>query len=143
MAQLVKVREGRQAKIEEGGTSYAAIIWGPIVTLPLVPDTANSEQLEQLLRVGKRGNVSIQVLPVSAGVKSGITDPFSSFSFDHEPAVEAVAIDNLRGASILEAADDLTTYTHAFEQLRSAALAPEASARLIREVLRSSKEDTS
>lgn len=143
VAQFVKVREGRQAKIEEGGTSYAAVIWEPIVTLPLVPEDVHREQLEHLLKVGKRSNVSIQILPISAGVKAGITYPFSSFSFDSQPIVEAVAIDNLRGASILEAADDLTAYASAFDQLRSEALSPDASARLIRRVLRSSKEEAS
>ncbi|MEV4972783.1 helix-turn-helix domain-containing protein [Streptomyces scopuliridis] len=143
VAQFVKVREERQAKIEEGGTSYAAIVWEPVVTLSLVPDDVHREQLEHLLKAGKQGNVSLQVLPLSAGVKAGITYPFSSFSFDSQPTVEAVAIDNLRGASILEATDDLTAYARAFDQLRSDALSPDASARLIRRVLRSSKEEAS
>ncbi|MFD7332275.1 helix-turn-helix domain-containing protein [Streptomyces sp. NPDC059872] len=143
VAQFVKVREGRQAKIEEDGTSYAAIVWEPVVALPLVPDDVHREQLEHLLTAGKRGNVSLQVLPLSAGVKAGITYPFSSFSFDSQPTVEAVAIDNLRGASILEATDDLTAYARAFDQLRSDALSPDASARLIRRVLRSSKDEAS
>jgi hypothetical protein len=141
VAQLVKVREGRQAKIGEGGTSYAVIIWEPVVTNSLVSPDVHLEQLKRLLEVGKRQNVSIQVLPLSAGVKAGMTYPFSSFSFDGQSNVEAVAIDNLRGASILEGADDLAAYTRAFDQLRSAALAPDASARLIRRALRSSKED--
>lgn len=141
VAQLVKVREGRQAKIGEGGTSYAVIIWEPVVTNSLVPRDVHLEQLKRLLEVGKRQNVSIQVLPLSAGVKAGMTYPFSSFSFDGQPNVEAVAIDNLRGASILEGADDLAAYAHAFDQLRSAALAPDVSARLIRRALRSGKED--
>ncbi|MFE9886388.1 helix-turn-helix domain-containing protein [Streptomyces scopuliridis] len=143
VAQFVKVREERQAKIEEGGTGYAAIIWEPVVSLPLVPATVHREQLEHLLRAGKRSNVSIQVLPVSAGVKAGISYPFSSFSFDSQPTVEAVAIDNLRGSSILEAMDDLTAYASAFDRLRSEALSPDASARLIRRVLRSGKEEAS
>ncbi|WP_033226845.1 MULTISPECIES: Scr1 family TA system antitoxin-like transcriptional regulator [unclassified Streptomyces] len=33
VAQLVKVREGRQAKIEEGGASYTAILWEPVYDL--------------------------------------------------------------------------------------------------------------
>ncbi|MFD7290015.1 Scr1 family TA system antitoxin-like transcriptional regulator, partial [Streptomyces sp. NPDC059863] len=108
-----------------------------------VPDDVHREQLEHLLTAGKRGNVSLQVLPLSAEVKAGITYPFSSFSFDSQPTVEAVAIDNLRGASILEATDDLTAYARAFDQLRSDALSPDASARLIRRVLRSSKDEAS
>ncbi|MGY0061157.1 helix-turn-helix domain-containing protein [Streptomyces sp. LZ34] len=143
VAQLVKVREGRQAKIDEGGTSYAAIIWEPVVINSLVSHDHDIylEQLEHLLEVGKWQNVSIQVLPLSAGVKAGMTYPFSSFSFDGQSTVEAVAIDNLRGASILEDPDDLAAYTRAFDQLRSAALAPDASARLIRRALRSGKEE--
>ncbi|MFI1331118.1 DUF5753 domain-containing protein [Streptomyces sp. NPDC020845] len=120
---------------------YAAIIWEPVVTHPLVPRDIHFEQLKRLLEVGKRQNASIQVLPLSAGLKAGMTYPFSSFSFDRQPNVEAVAIDNLRGASILEGAEDLAAYTRAFDQLRSAALAPDASARVIRRTLRSSKED--
>ncbi|MGW6604958.1 helix-turn-helix domain-containing protein [Streptomyces sp. NPDC055036] len=143
VARFVKVREERQAKIEEGGTSYAAIIWEPVVSLPLVPAAVHREQLENLLKAGKRSNVSIQVLPVSAGVKAGISYPFSSFSFDSQPTVEAVAIDNLRGSSILEAMDDLTAYASAFDRLRSEALSPDASAQLIRRVLRSAKEEAS
>lgn len=141
VAQLVKVREERQAKISEGGTSYAAVIWEPVVINRLVPDDVYLDQLEHLLKVGKRQNVTLQILPLSAGVRAGMTYPFSSFSFDNQPTVEAVAIDNLRGASILEASDDLAAYTRAFDQLRSAALAPDASAQLIRRALRTSKED--
>ncbi|WP_308285914.1 MULTISPECIES: Scr1 family TA system antitoxin-like transcriptional regulator [unclassified Streptomyces] len=41
---------------------------------------------------------------------------------------------------MLEAPEDLAAYGNAFDLLRSAALSPEASARLIRDVLRSMKE---
>ncbi|MEW1718409.1 helix-turn-helix transcriptional regulator [Streptomyces sp. NPDC093109] len=140
---LMQVREGRQAKVSEGGATYAAIVWEPVIAHPLVDDGIHREQLAHILEVGKRKNVTIQVLPFTAGAKAAMTSAFASFSFDSEPTVEAVTLDNLRGTSVLEGADDLTAYANAFDQLRSAALAPEASARLIRAALRSSKEDTS
>ncbi|MEV8389693.1 MULTISPECIES: DUF5753 domain-containing protein [unclassified Streptomyces] len=139
---LIKVRMGRQAKVDEGGATYAAIIWEPIIRHPLVDVDIHQAQLAYILEVGKRKNVTIQTLPFAAGTVASMTSAFATFSFDSEPTVEAVTLDNLRGTSILEAADDLTAYANAFDQLRSAALAPEASARLIRGVLRSSKEDT-
>lgn len=141
VTQLVKVRVGRQAKIDCGGASYAAIIWEPAILHPLVNAEIHREQLSAVLAAAKRQNVTIQVLPLSAGVLAGATSAFSSFSFDADPTVEAVTLDNLRGTSILEAPEDLTAYTNAFDQLRSAALAPDESARLIRRILRSSKED--
>ncbi|MGW2258442.1 DUF5753 domain-containing protein [Streptomyces sp. NPDC001780] len=140
---LIKVREARQAKIDEGGAIYTAIIWEPVIRHSLVDMDIHRQQLTRTLEVGERKNVTVQVLPFAAGAKAGMTSAFASFSFDSETTVEAVTLDNLRGTSILEAPDDLTAYANAFDQLRSAALAPEASARLIREVLRSSKEDTS
>ncbi|MCD9878354.1 DUF5753 domain-containing protein [Streptomyces guryensis] len=143
IAQLVKVREARQAKIEEGGATYTAILWEAVVTQPMVSVAIHQEQVARILEVGKRKNVTIQVLPFSAGAVAGSTFSFSSFSFESEPTVEAVTMENLRGTSVLEAPEDLAAYANAFDQLRSAALAPEASARLMRSALRSSKENAS
>ncbi|MFC9843912.1 helix-turn-helix domain-containing protein [Streptomyces sp. NPDC060223] len=141
ISQLVKVREGRQAKIGEGGASYTAILWEAVVAHPLVSAEIHREQLAAILEVGKRKNITVQVLPFSAGVLAASTSAFSSFSFDSEPTVEAVTLENLRGTSVLEAPEDLGAYSNAYDLLRSAALAPDASARLIRGVLRSTKED--
>ncbi|MFH8467517.1 helix-turn-helix domain-containing protein [Streptomyces sp. NPDC017991] len=141
LEQLVAVREGRQAKIEEGGASYTAIFWEVAVVHPLVSVDTHRQQLSAILAAIERQNVTVQILPLSAGALVGSIPAFSSFSFDAEPAVEAVAMENLRGTSVLEAPDDLAAYGNAFDLLRSAALAPEVSARLIREVLRSMKEE--
>ncbi|QKW28089.1 helix-turn-helix domain-containing protein [Streptomyces seoulensis] len=143
VAQLVKVRMGRQAKIEEGGASYTAIVSEAVIAHPLVSVEVHREQLSAILGIGKRKNVTVQVLPFSAGVLVGYTSAFSSFSFDEEPTVEAVTMDNLRGTSVLEGPEDLAAYANAYDLLRSSALAPDASAKLIRDTLRSLKEDTS
>jgi hypothetical protein len=114
---------------------------GAVVAHPLVSAEIHREQLAAILEVGKRKNITVQVLPFSAGVLAASTSAFSSFSFDSEPTVEAVTLENLRGTSVLEAPEDLGAYSNAYDLLRSAALAPDASARLIRGVLRSTKED--
>jgi hypothetical protein len=142
-AQLVKVRLGRQAKIEDGGASYTAILWEAVLAQPLVSVEIHREQLAAILEIGKRKNVTVQVLPFSAGLLAGYSSAFYSFSFDEEPMVEAVAMDNLRGTSVLEGPEDLAAYANAFDLLRSSALTPDASAKLIRGILRSLKEDTS
>jgi len=138
---LVKAREARQAKIEEGGTAYTAILWEAVIAHPVVSIETHREQLSSLLEAGARSNVTVQVLPFG-GALAGLS-AFSSFSFDSEPTVEAVTLENLRGTSVLEGVEDLATYSNAFDLLRSSALAPDASARLIRRVLRTSKEDAS
>ncbi|MGZ3099809.1 helix-turn-helix domain-containing protein [Streptomyces sp. H72] len=142
VAELVKVRLARQAKIAEGGASYTAILWEGALTHPLVRPEVHREQLSAILEAGRRKNVTVQVLPFSAGVLAGYSSAFYSFSFDDEPTVEAVAMDNLRGTSVLEGAEDLAAYANAYDLLRSSALAPDASAKLIRGILRSLKEDS-
>ncbi|MEX3105209.1 MULTISPECIES: helix-turn-helix transcriptional regulator [Streptomyces] len=141
VADLLKVRQARQTKIEEGGATYTAILWEGVIRHPLVDAEVHREQLSAILAAGKRKNVTLQVLPFSAGALAAMTSAFSTFSFDADPVVEAVTLENLRGTSVLEGAADLSAYANAFDQLRSAALAPDASARLIRSALRSSKEN--
>jgi transcriptional regulator with XRE-family HTH domain len=141
VAELIKVREVRQSRIAEGGAIYTAIIWEPVIIHPLVSVDIHREQLQNLLKVGRRKNATIQILPLSAGMTAGMSCQFSSFSFGPDPVVEAVTMDNLRGTSVLEAPEDLRLYTNAFDHLRSAALAPHASARLIRNILQDSEEE--
>ncbi|NEC85194.1 helix-turn-helix transcriptional regulator [Streptomyces sp. SID12501] len=143
VADLLKVRKVRQAKIEEGGATYSAILWEGVVTHPLVSTEVHRDQLSAILEIGTRKNVTVQVLPFGAGALAALTSAFSTFSFDAEPIVEAVTLENLRGTSVLEGPEDLTAYANAYDLLRSAALAPDASAKLIRRALRTPKEDTS
>jgi hypothetical protein len=138
VAQLVQVRDGRQAKIADGGTTYTAILWESVITHPLVSVETHRNQLEAILEAGHRKNVTVQVLPFSAGITAAATSAFSAFTFDSETSVEAVTLDNLLGTSVVETPQDLTAYASLFDALRSAALAPDASAQLIRDVLISS-----
>jgi hypothetical protein len=61
-----------------------------------------------------------------------MSDPFTAFSFDAGPHVEAVTLDNLCNTMVVEEQEDLTIYANAFDQLRSAALSKTASMKLIR-----------
>jgi hypothetical protein len=96
--------------------------------------------LNYLLDVGQRPRVTIQILPLEAGVRPGIFAPFSNFCFSPVPTVEAVSMENLRGTSVLEDSIDLALYANAFDTLRSSALSPDASADLIRRIIHRSKD---
>jgi hypothetical protein len=52
---------------------------------------------------------------VAAGVLATSTSAFSTFSFEPGPTVEAVTLDNLRGASVLEGAEDLAAYANVYD----------------------------
>ncbi|MDV9169760.1 helix-turn-helix transcriptional regulator [Streptomyces sp. W16] len=141
--QLMKVRELRREKIAEGGAMYSAIIWEAVIMHPLMNAEIHRGQLSALLELGKRENVTVQVLPFSAGTLVAATSAFSAFGFDSEPTVEAVVMDELMNSSVLESPGDLATYASAWDLLRSAALTPEKSAQLIRSTLRNLEDSTS
>ncbi|MDG9719269.1 helix-turn-helix transcriptional regulator [Streptomyces sp. DH24] len=137
VARLVKVRMRRQEKIAEGGARFAAVLWEAVIEHPLASMDIHREQLASLLDVGKRENVTVQVLPFSAGALVAAASAFAAFSFDAGAAIEAVTMDDLMSSSVLESPDDLEVYARLFDLLHSAALTPEVSAKLIQSKLRS------
>lgn len=141
IAHLVKVRQERQAKIADGGTEFIAILWELIVTRSWMGADIHREQLSWLLELGKRRNVTVQILPLAAGALAASRAAFCAFSFDAERTVEAVSMDGYAGGATFHGAEELTAYADMFDVLRSSALTPDASARLIRHELRTSKED--
>lgn len=136
---LVNVRMRRQARVAESGALCEFIIWEPVIVHPLSSMEVHREQLSALLEAGQKENVTIRVLPFSAAVIAAASS-FASFGFGVEPAVEAVTVEHPGGTLLLEEPDDVIDYANILDTLRSAAMAPDESARLIRTTLRSSKE---
>ncbi|RSS51425.1 helix-turn-helix transcriptional regulator [Streptomyces sp. WAC01280] len=135
IAQLVKVRQERQRRIEEGGVHFTAIIWEPAVSALRHDPAVRDGQLRRLLDAGQHQNVTVQILPAAASKTAGMSGAFVAFSFGIEPNVEAVAVRTAAHTTVVEAPEDLAAYVNVFDQLRSAALSAEESAERIRQTL--------
>ncbi|MGG2458271.1 helix-turn-helix domain-containing protein [Streptomyces sp. RGM 3693] len=135
VAELTKLRQERQRRIEEGGAYFTAIIWEPALTALLSEPLVGTGQLAHLLEVRKRQNVTIQLLPASASLVAGMSSAFWAFSYGGEANVEAVTLDNPAHTNVVEAPEDLARYVNVFDQLRSAALPPDRSAERIQNLL--------
>ncbi|MFB7516334.1 helix-turn-helix domain-containing protein [Streptomyces sp. NPDC056144] len=135
IAELVKVRQERQRRIEAGGVRFTAIIWEPAITSLRDAPAVRDGQLRHLLDAGQRQNVTVQILPTAANKSAGMSGPFVAFSFGVEPHVEAVAVRTVVNTTVVETPEDLAAYADVFDQLRSAAMSPEESAELIRQIL--------
>ncbi|MFI6863214.1 helix-turn-helix domain-containing protein [Streptomyces sp. NPDC050421] len=133
--QLVKVRQERQRRIEEGRTHFTAIIWEPAITSLVDAPEYCEAQWARLIEAGHRQNVTVQVLPESASMAAGMSGAFVAFSFGAEPNVEAVTVRNVANTTVVESVEDLSTYINVFDQLRSAAMSPEASVKRIRQLI--------
>jgi transcriptional regulator with XRE-family HTH domain len=92
------------------------------------------EQLLHLIEIGRLPNVTLQVLPFSAGAYMGGPMPFIIYRFPPPSWLEVVLVENLTSHGYLEAPDDTTHYNSVFNHLRAAALSPLDSETLITKI---------
>lgn len=94
------------------------------------------EQLEHLSHAAAMPNVTVQVLPFSAGAHAGMQGAFSVLEFAERSELTVVAIENLTASLYLEAPAEIDRHRLVFDHLRAAALSPVESAARIADVAR-------
>jgi transcriptional regulator with XRE-family HTH domain len=87
-------------------------------------------QLERLIEVSKRPNVTMQVIPYSAGAHPAMDSTFNILEFTGSvPSV--VYVEGLVGWIYVERPQDIDRYQQVFEHLRTVALSPQGSIELL------------
>ncbi|MEU8350645.1 MULTISPECIES: helix-turn-helix transcriptional regulator [unclassified Streptomyces] len=92
------------------------------------------DQLEHMLDVSRRKNVTLQVIPFTAGAYPA-AGPFTIIGFPEQADPDVVYREGLTEAVYLEAPEDVGKYTKAYDNLRATASSPHRSAQLIKKVL--------
>jgi transcriptional regulator with XRE-family HTH domain len=89
-------------------------------------------QLHQLIKTAERPNVTIEVIPFTAGIHQGMRGSFVVLEFP-DPADDDVAYveDAAGGLVIREDRDEIQSYRETFERLRALSLGPRESLELI------------
>ncbi|MGW9207310.1 helix-turn-helix domain-containing protein [Embleya sp. NPDC055664] len=82
------------------------------------------EQLLRLIEIAQLSNVTVQVLPFSAGAYPGGPTPFSIYGFPPPSGMEVVSLENFTSHAYLERAQDTAHYGKVFADLRGIALSP-------------------
>ncbi len=133
---FIGVRRERQARLEDGtDVRLDAVIWEPALLTVVGSDNVQAEQLNHLLDLMNRPNISVQVLPLEAGDQASMSGSFVLFSFGSERAVSTVFVESLTSSQYLEMDQELRGFALVFDALRSAALSQSASAARIRQHL--------
>jgi hypothetical protein len=91
------------------------------------------EQLHHILKLSERPEISVSIIPFSAGPYVA-TGPFTILSFDDDADSDAVYVELFDTDSLLESAHELDVYRRLFQWMRSKALNPKESLELIRRV---------
>ena len=133
---LVKIRMKRQELLDRPDGPLLFFILDEAVIRRLVGGKdAMHRQLVRLVELGRRPNVTIEVVPFSAGAHPGLRGPFVVLEFPDPEDDDVLYLENSGGDLISrEEPDQVLPYREAFEQLREISLGPEGSAEYLREV---------
>jgi len=93
-------------------------------------------QLEQLLKITELPNVTLQIVPFSAGPHAAAGGPFTILRFPEPDLPDLVYLEQLNSALYLDQPDDVTNYMTVMNQLCVQAETDAASTDMLRAILR-------
>jgi len=132
IARHVAVRMERQARLSEPGAPQLWVVLNEAVICRLVGDRATMhEQMSKLVAVSSAPNITLQVLPFSAGAHPAMDSAFSMVTFDPPTSGDVVYFEYPTGALYLEKTDEVARYKLVFDHLRASSLSPGDTRRLL------------
>jgi transcriptional regulator with XRE-family HTH domain len=133
----VGIRKRRQQRLagDDPLTLHSIINEAALCRVVGCPEVMRA-QLRHVIGLAELPNVTVQVLPFSAGVHPAMTAPFVLLGFQDHPGMDTVYLENGRGALYLEAESDLDRYNWVFDQVRGLALSPAKSRTLLATVVK-------
>lgn len=131
---LVDLRMSRRAALtrEESPLDLHVILSEASLLLRVGSAEVMRAQLDQVLEMGQRPNVTVRVLPFDAGPHMADRGAFYILSMPWGNGPSLVYQETyLGGASYVESGDQIQTFVDLYERLRSMCRSPEASAKMI------------
>ncbi|GAB7041383.1 MULTISPECIES: helix-turn-helix domain-containing protein [Catenuloplanes] len=128
----VRVRMERQSLLmQDDPIDLWMVLDEAVVSRPVGGDAVMRAQIHHLVVTAELPNVTLQVLPFSAGAHAGMDGTFTILDFPEPTDTDVVYAENATGGLFLEKADELRKYVFIFDHIRAAALRPEESVSLL------------
>ena len=128
----VAVRMERQARLKQPDAPQLWVVLNEAVIRRMIGERAiMHEQLMKLAEVANAPNITLQVLPFSAGAHASMDSAFSILSFDPPTDGEIVYFEHPTCSLYLEKPDEVARYRLVYEHLRAASLSLDESRRLL------------
>ncbi|MFE3457735.1 DUF5753 domain-containing protein [Nocardiopsis aegyptia] len=132
LARQVAARIERQGVLSRPTPpKFLAVLDEASLTRPVLSKDVHDAQLRALIELGKRSNITIQVVPLHAGVYMGLWGQFTIFEFPDDEDAPVAYQEGLFGDVYVEDSDDLARYKLAASKTRDVALSPADSLALI------------
>jgi transcriptional regulator with XRE-family HTH domain len=128
----VAVRMERQALLKQPDAPQLWVVLNEAVIRRVIGDRAiMHQQLTKLMEVASAPNITLQVLPFSAGAHTSMDSAFSIVSFEPPTDGDIVYFEHPTCSLYLEKPDEVARYRLVYEHLRAASLSLDESRRLI------------
>jgi|SRR5690606_38025241 transcriptional regulator with XRE-family HTH domain len=116
-------------------TNLWAVIDEAVLRRPIGGVAVQRGQIEHLLEISKRSNVTVQVLPFSVGGHAASGGPFSILRFPESELPDVVYLEQLTSALYLDKRQDLERYLAVMDRVSVQALDPRRTRQLLSEML--------
>ncbi len=128
----VRVRIERQSLLmQDDPIDLWMVLDEAVLSRPVGGDVVMRSQIQHLVETAELPNVTLQILPFSAGAHAGMDGTFTILDFPEPTDTDVVYAENATGGLFLEKADELRKYVFIFDHIRAAALRPEESVSLL------------
>jgi hypothetical protein len=134
----VEVRMARQERLTgDDPPRYWAVLNEAVIRRRVGGTEVTRGQLARLAEAARQPNVTIQVLPFSAGEHPAMEGSFSILGFRETLDPDVGYLENQAGSVYVEETDEVDRYDQMFSHLMAKAMSAEDSARLITEAAQS------
>ena len=114
---------------------YQVVLEETVLRRPIGGRAVMRGQLEFLIEAAARPNITIQVLPLSAGWHPAMYGAFNLFRFPDNALPDVVYSEALTSAYYLNKPEETGRYAEALDRMRDQAAAPDQSISILREIL--------
>ncbi|CAL9343683.1 helix-turn-helix transcriptional regulator [Streptomyces sp. Tu 3180] len=122
--------------LREGAPQLWAVIDESVLLRVLGGSGVMREQLEHLVRMAERPNVTVQIVPLDVTNASAPAIPVTYLRFGGLDLPDVVYLEHIRSANFLEDRDETEEYRIALDRLADEALKPRESVDLLRRTMR-------
>lgn len=134
---VINTRLSRQRRLEGHDPLQLHVLLDQAVIMREIGGTeVMRQQLTYLLDLGKRPNITIQVLPFQAGAYGTMDGAITIVGYPDPDESSNVYVEHPVGGAWVEDVDDVQKCVATFEEAAAAALSPEATAELIQQQTR-------
>jgi transcriptional regulator with XRE-family HTH domain len=128
----VAARKVRQGLLDRADApQFHLVVDEGVLRRPIGGRSVMSRQLDALVAHAERPNVTIQVLPYTAGENAGLDGRFTILSYPDASDPDIAYVEGTMGNVYIESAEEIAQHRLRFERIVVAALSPRESVQLI------------